>query len=66
MDYLFEERKRLWSLLNCLNKETLKAKEKLRNLEEEIKSMCNHNLVVDTSYQEEHTQYICTKCGFNI
>jgi hypothetical protein len=32
-------------------------------INEELKRYCNHNKVIDHSMTNEHTEYICSKCG---
>jgi hypothetical protein len=53
----------------CEN-ETINLKKKLKRLEsikkeceKEVYSLCNHEWIIDRSFQDEHTAYICTHCN---
>lgn len=66
MEDLLNERKQLFTVLRYLYNEVNKIKEQININEEEIKNTCNHDPVIDTGFQAEHTQWVCKKCGFNI
>ena len=66
MENLVEERKKLFQILRDLNLEVNHIKKQINENEEEIKKSCEHDLVIDRTYQAEHTEWICKKCGFNI
>jgi hypothetical protein len=50
--------------LAYIKKQMTQSENVINHLKELIYNICNHALVIDSSSYNEHTEYVCTKCGF--
>ena len=38
----------------------------INNIKELLKKNCDHNKIIDITAQNEHTEYVCSKCQQNL
>ncbi len=50
--------------LECFKRQVKNSENTINHLKEMIYKICDHEMVVDSSNYNEHTEFICTKCGY--
>lgn len=53
------------SALESFKRQVKNSENTINHLKEMIYDICEHEWVIDSSIYNEHTEYICTKCGYN-
>ncbi len=52
------------SSLHTFKLQVRNSENTINHLKEMIYKICQHNFVVDSSSCSEHTEFVCTKCGY--
>jgi Pyruvate/2-oxoacid:ferredoxin oxidoreductase delta subunit len=52
--------------IKLLRLQIKKLEETIKCKETRLLNYCEHEKVIDRSYQDEHTQYYCKICGINL
>ena len=50
--------------LDSFKRQVKNSENTINHLKEMIYNICEHEFVIDSSSYNEHTEYICTKCGY--